>query len=288
MRLCRQLFSLVCLVAIGHSVAVLAADKPQALNINISPRVGRVQDISGEVGQVGRPVIFVRSGKEGEPWWTQNFPLPVGPKQFKARLIFGNERSVQGSKFHVVAMLLPPNASPQSFKVGQQLQQLPNLPASDEIIVTLGTPGDAPAIEVVPTTSAFHAANENKAAEAEAPMSSVEITSPEDDSEVTSPTDLIGTVGPNQHPVALIRGAGKEANWIVQSKITTEDDGSFKCRLGLGTKSTPDGTRFRIVVLTFDSAQLAAKLKPGTALKQLPAGVPATDELTVTLSQSKK
>ncbi len=85
------------------------------VEIKLSPRVGRVQEVEGTVNAPGMPIVFIKSGQPTEPWWVQSMPVPSGPKQFKVRLIFGNEKSVPGSQFHVVTVLMPKGAKLQDY-----------------------------------------------------------------------------------------------------------------------------------------------------------------------------
>lgn len=280
------------------ATALLAAEPKEGkepkepIEIHLSPRVGRIQDVDGSVNAIGTPIIFVKSGKSQEPWWVQPLPTPVGPKQFKVRLIFGNEKSVPGSQFHVVAMLLPKTARLQDFRVGTQHNFLPEYPQSNRLIVTLLGGNQSPGVEVV-KSAGEDVADVNKAMpEENEPMKLssddvASITLPTMDSQVKRVTDIGGDLAPGHHPVILVRPLTKESTWWIQNRPTVNKDGSFKGKIVLGSEKTPEGTRFQLVVLAFEDEADANQLKVGGTLKQLPDGVKTSNEVTITYRNTK-
>ena len=300
--------------------AVVADDGPLPVEIKISPRVGRVQDVVATVTEVGQPIVFVKSDTPNEPWWVQNVPRPSGLKQFSVRLIFGNEKTPPGSKFHVVAMLLPNNPSATQYHVGQQLAQLPGLPTSSRLIVTTHGGSASPDIESIPTSSSAHAEPEKavvpvKVAAAtpakvvaaapatkpapraavvtEAPEIKdaddiVSIATPRSETSVRRVVDVAGKVAKGHTPVVIVRPIASEKLWCVQMKPMLTDEISFKSKIVLGNEQTAEGTRFRIAVLAFEDADVAAAIKAGSSLKELPKGVSVSSEVTVTLRSSPK
>ncbi len=292
---------------------VLADDQPLPVEIKISPRVGRVQDVVATVTEAGQPIVFVKSDTPNEPWWVQNVPRASGPKQYSVKLIFGNEKTPPGSKFHVVGMLLN-NANANQYRVGQQLAELPGLPTSSRLIVTTHGGTESPGIETVPMSSSSHVENEivpAKVAKASvtkvvaaatvAPRAAVveedrvtqgaddivSIATPKPESSVRRVIDIAGKVAEGHTPVVIVRPLTSEKLWWVQLKPTLADDLTFKGKIVFGNEQTADGTRFRVSVLAFEDADAADALKVGSSLKALPKGVAVSSEVTVTLRTAK-
>ncbi len=272
------------------------AEAKQPISINLTPRVGRVQDVDGTVNAVGTPVIFIKSGLPGEPWWVQNNPMPSGPKQFKVKLIFGNEKSQPGAQFHVVAVMLPRTARLQDYRVGSQHTNLPEFPQSNRLQVTLLGGNQSPGVEIIPSpAAALEAANNIKpegaadtdAAEMVGDDDTVSVVTPAADAEVRRVTEITGKVAAGHSPVILVRPLTNEKLWWIQNRPVIGADQSFKGKVVLGSEKTPEGTRFRVMVLAFDDAKAAAKLKVGESLKELPEGVKKSSEVTVTYRNSK-
>lgn len=265
------------------------------VEIKLSPRVGRVQEVEGNVNAPGMPIVFIKSGLPTEPWWVQNLPTPTGPKQFKVRLLFGNEKSAPGSQFHVVTVLMPKGAKLQDYKVGTQHHSLPEFPQSNRLQVTLMGGNQSPGVEVIPAQSAFHDDPANKdlmPAEVESfEMAGdddiVSISTPTADSDVRRMTEINGKVAEGHFPVVLIRPLTKENLWWIQNRPVVGMDGTFKGKLVFGSEKTPEGTRFRVLVLAFEDAAAADKLKAGASLKQLPEGVKTSSEITITVRNLK-
>lgn len=294
-------FALTLIAGSALSPALLPAAEPRTntkaeakdpISINLTPRVGRVQDVEGTVNAVGTPVIFIKSGLPGEPWWVQNNPTPTAPKQFKVKLIFGNEKSQPGAQFHVVAVMLPRSAPLQNFRVGSQHQNLPEFPQSNRLQVTLQGGNQSPGVEVISSTGAVQAANEGKPeAAAEPEMSgdddTVSLATPATDSEVRRVTEITGKIAEGHVPVVLVRPLTEEKLWWIQNRPVVGADHSFKGKIVLGSERTPEGTRFRVMVLAFEDAKAAAKLKVGESLKELPEGVKKSSEAIVIYRNSK-
>ena len=292
-------------------LVVLAGGAPAPVEIKISPRVGRTQDVVTTVTDSGLPMIVVKSDLPNEPWWVQNVPRSTGPKQFGVRLIFGNERTPPGSKFHVVALLLPNAASAAQYHVGQQLTELPGLPTSSKLIVTSQGGLASPDVESIPTSSSSQV-EKGKAAVAvrvvaptvakPAPRTAsvdeddpelhgddgiVSIVTPKTETSVLRVVEITGKVAEGHTPVVVVRPLSPEKLWRVQSKPTLTDDLSFKGKIVVGSVQAAEGTRFRVTVLAFKDAESAAAIKVGSSLKQFPEGVPVSSDITVTLRNSK-
>lgn len=300
-------------------LTALAVDEPLPVEIKISPRVGRTQDVVATVAGSGLPIVFVKSDLPKEPWWVQSVPRSTAPKQFSARLIFGNERTPPGSKFHVVALLLPNAASAAQFQVGQQFMELPDLSTSSRLIVTTQGGRASPDIESVPMSSTSHVEKGNVlkgkevvAVRVVAPVAAPAIAKPaprtsvvEDDPETDGADDIVSIVTPKTEtsvrrvidiagkvaaghtPVVIVRPLTSEKLWWVQMKPTLANDLSFKGKIVFGSGQTADGTRFRVSVLAFEDAAEAEALKVGSAIEELPKGVSVSSGVTVTLRNTK-
>ena len=230
-----------------------ADDEPLPVEIKINPRVGRVQDVVATVTEVGQPIVFVRSDTPNEPWWVQNVPRASGPKQFSVRLIFGNERTAPGSKFHVVAMLLPNNPNAAQYHVGQQLAELPGLRTSSRLIVTTHGGNESPGIESVSTSSSSQVEIEKVVVPAKvaavvavaatpvkkpAPRATivaedpeskgaddiVSIATPRSETSVRRVVDIAGKVAAGHTPVIVVRPLTSEKLWWVQMKPALTDE----------------------------------------------------------------
>ncbi len=153
----------------------------------------------------------------------------------------------------------------------------------------------SPGVEVIPAQSAFHEDPANKdllPAETEpAEMAGdddiVSIGAPSADSDVRRVTEISGKVAEGHVPVVLIRPLTKENLWWIQNRPVVAMEGTYKGKLVFGSEKTPEGTRFRVLVLAFEDAAAADKLKAGASLKQLPEGVKTSSEITITVRNQK-
>jgi len=291
--------------------AALKVGAKPPVEIKIRPCVGHVQDVEGVVNAVGMPIVFVKAGKPAEPWWVQNYPIATGPRQFKVRLIFGNEKTPPGSAFHVVAVMMPNTTRWQDYQVGSQhanlpgslnfldlpntadTQKLPELPQSNWLQVTLLGSYQIPGVEQFPTTkerdSAYKMNQQLPAAKIDVGRASdiISIATPTADSAVLRVTGITGRIAAGYTPVVLIRPLSNEHEWWIQNRPVVMSDQRFRGNLVLGSERTPEGTQFRVVVLAFEDIKAAEKFKAGGSLKELPTGVKKSPEFTVTYRHTR-
>lgn len=263
------------------------------VEIKLRPCVGPVQDVDGVVNSVGMPVLFVKSGKSSEPWWVQNYPVATGPRQFKVRLIFGNDTTPSGTVFHVAAVMMPKTTRWQDYQVGSQHANLPELPQSNQLQVTMLGIHKVPGVQELPTTTepktTHHPNRDVLAANVDlgSPEDVVSIATPTTDAAVLRVTEITGRIAAGYAPVVLIRPLLNDKLWWIQNRPVVTSDQRFRGKIVLGNEKTPEGTSFRVVILAFEDSLAAEKLKVGGSLNELPAGVKKSPELTVTYRHTR-
>lgn len=225
--------------------------------------VGRVQQIRGLTNANGVPVVLVRSDQDNEPWWIQGVPIR-SKNQFAAKALFGNARSIPGTRFRVCAIVVEPNVA---YRTGQVLKTLPNVAKSDDLIVTL-LGGDR---YIVGKDTG------------QADKRSIEFTSPRLNSDVSQIVDLKGKSTKSVTPVVLIRLLTEGSVWWIQDDVKLTRTGTFSLKVVVGNKSTPEGTRFRVIALAVPHKNDLAQFKAGEFLKKLPKDIQSSRELLVTL-----
>jgi hypothetical protein len=247
---------------------------PKAVNndevtIQLTPNiVGRVQQIRGTTNVKGVPIVLVKSDHDTEPWWVQGAPVR-SKSQFVAKAVFGNARSVPGSRFRVCVIVVDPQAE---YQTGQVLKKLPDVAKSDELIVTLLGAGRY----IVGKDSGKDRKRD------------VEVTSPTLNSTVKQVVQLKGKATQTVTPVVLIRPLQEGSLWWIQENVELTKSGSFSLKVVFGNQATPEGTRFRIIALAVPNKTRLAEFKAGLSLKQLPKDIETSREILVTLRRDSE
>jgi hypothetical protein len=250
-----------------------AAETVSPVSIRITnPRAGRLQLVTGAVNAPGRPVILVKPDIPNEPWWIHGQAVPVGPKGFSAKAIFGSAVTLPSTKFRVVSILVDP--SKERYVTGQAIKELPDVPMSDQLLITLVKNG-------TPPRGIIRAGSD----EPEEQPHLAEITSPGNGSEVKRVTEIKGRIQAPYQPVVLVRPLADGSVWYVQKAPKLNDDGEFSLDVVFGNKQTKQGQRFRVIVLAPPTKESAAKLKLGTIIRKLPIGEGVSKEAVVTLRE---
>lgn len=253
---------------------VSAAETESPVSIRIAnPRAGRLQLVTGTVKAPGIPVILVKPDIPNEPWWVQGQAMPSGPQGFSAKAIFGSATTLPGTKFRVVAILL--DRSKEAYATGQTIKELPDVPKSDQLLITLVKSGTPP-VEIIRANSE----------EPEEQPRLAEITSPGNGSDVAHVTEVKGRIQKAYHPVVLVRPLAADSVWYVQKAPELSDEGEFSLKVVFGNSRTKQGQRFRVIVLALPSKEAAAKLKVGTIIRKFPDGEGASKESVVTFRES--
>jgi hypothetical protein len=261
------------IVAADEADPALAAPPPaiknHEVNIQLTPKiVGRVQQIRGTTNVAGIPVVLVKSDQDNEPWWVQGAPIQA-KSQFAAKAQFGNARSIPGTRFRVCVIIVEPTAE---YRTGQVVKTLPDVPKSDELIVTLIGGGRY-----------FVGKDSGKDKKR-----SIEFTSPSLNSEVGQTVQLKGKVTKSVSPVVLIRPLQEGSLWWIQNEVKVTRSGTFSLKVVCGNKSTAEGTRFRIIALAVPNAERLSEFKIGESLKRLPKDIDTSRELLVTLRRDSR
>ena len=101
------------------------------------PRIGvaRRQVLSGKVNMPGYPVILVRADHAKARWWVQEHVTLKPDRSFSGEVLFGNEKTLDRTQFHVVVVVLQNSAELEGWKPGGVLEELPDgVPRSEEIV----------------------------------------------------------------------------------------------------------------------------------------------------------
>jgi len=223
----------------------------------------------------GVPVFLVRSDLPGESWWVQAKSESTGTNGFAAKAVFGSARAKVGEKFRVVTILAGPKDGP--FQTGQQIKELPDLPTSNQLLVTLTTTG-------IPTIAAARSEKEDDSDEPRL----AEILSPNNGDNVERVTIIKARIDKGYIPIVLARPLVKGSVWWVQKGVEPDKKGEFNLKAVFGSDRTPQGTRFRLAVLAVATKEKTAEFKPGVAVRELPKNVPASREVIVTLRRAVK
>ena len=233
------------------------------VKIQLAPNVtGRLQQIQGTTNAKGVPIVLLKSDKDSEPWWVQGAPIR-SKDQFAAQAVFGNDRTTPGARFRVCVIVVEPNAN---YRTGQVLKELPDIPKSDDLIVTL--------VGLGRYVSGKETGKDDKRP--------IELTSPLVNSSVEQVAQIRGKVTKSVRPVILIRPLEDDSLWWIQDEVEVTRTETFSLNVAIGDNDTPDGTRFRIIALAVPKAS-RAEFKPGESLKDLPAGIETSREIIVSL-----
>jgi hypothetical protein len=262
------------LIVTVASIGVAAAETASPVSIRITnPRAGRLQLVTGVVNAPGLPIVLVKPDIPNEPWWVQGQSVPAGPKGFSTKAIFGSAATLPGTKFRVVSILVDP--SKERYVTGQIIKELPDLPMSDQLLITLVKSG-------TPPVGIIRAGSD----EPEEQPRLAEITSPENGSVVNRVTEIKGRIQTPYQPVVLVRPLADGSVWYVQKAPKLSDDGEFSLDVVFGNSQTKRGQRFRVIVLALPTKESAAKLKRGTIIRKLPIGDGVSKEAVVTLRET--
>lgn len=226
--------------------------------------VERTQEVVGKLRVPGQPIVLVRPHKGDGSWWIQPRPTISDKGYFKSEVRFGSETSRQGDRFSLMVIVLQ---SASDIEYLQDREFLPEIPASiwqsEEVPVVLNdTQKDNGPVAI-----------------------SAAVLKPLPDEKVKRVTDLIGRVPEGLRPIVLVRVDDSGGLWWVQDPVAMGKGGYFKSAVRFGNDKTPDGTKFRLVVVTPRSGQEASALKPGMSLADLPNGIPRSKLVTVELER---
>ena len=243
------------------------------VSIRISnAQAGRLQLVTGTLSAPGLPVILVKPDLPNEPWWVQGQAVPAGPRGFSAKAVFGSASTLPGTKFRVIAILTDPKV--KRYVTGQVIKELPEVPMSDQLLITLVKTGTPP-VAVVRAGSDEPVEQPRLA----------EITSPKNSANVPRVAELNGRIQTGYHPVVLVRPLVDNSVWYVQRSPELNEAGEFTLNVVLGNSQTKQGQRFRIIVLAAPSKEAANKLKVGAAVRKIPDGEGVSKETVVTLRE---
>jgi RNA polymerase sigma factor (sigma-70 family) len=109
------------------------------------------------------------------------------------------------------------------------------------------------------------------------------IVSPKDGGTVSHNEDLEGRIRGRGWPVVLIRPHGAQP-WWVQPSVDDVINGKFSCPVYFGNETSPDGMRFKVVILVARDRSEARSFSAGSTLQTLPPNLPSSEPITVTLS----
>jgi hypothetical protein len=237
--------------------------------------VARVHDVVVETTGKGYPVVWVgAAGKEVE-WWTQPTTKSSAAGRFTIRCHFGNDKTPNGTVFHVVSMLAPTQADAELLIKKQVFTRLPaGLPFSKPIQVVRGEKKDAK--EVKEVTEVKETPNASDVSQ---------ILALRNRSEVTRRQTITGKTSASTDPIILVRSAEKNSLWWVQERAKRKEQGEFSVLVRFGNDRTPVGSQFLVVVVTPKSADDAGQLKVGQSLKELPDGMEKSPEIAVVLGK---
>lgn len=220
-------------------------------------KVENVMEVTGKIMSPGFPIVLVRADQPGCLWWAQEWAVSTSPSHFKAAVRFGNDKTPNGSGFHVIVLMVPQAEDAEKFAPGNAFKDLPgNFARSAETFVVLDKPEDP--IAAIPDLIQHPATN--------GPVNRVD--------------SIACLMNEEMKPILLVRSAESNDAWWVQSESQPDKDGVCISSAHFGNDKTPAGTRFRIVAIFPDAAQAAA-LRPGMSLKELPPGVPRSTEVEV-------
>jgi hypothetical protein len=267
------LFASLALASAYPGETAFGAERATPVSIRISnAQAGRLQLVTGTVKAPGQPVILVKPDLPNEPWWVQGQAVPAGPRGFSAKAVFGSAVTLPGTKFRVIAILTDPKL--KQYVTGQVIQDLPEVPMSDQLLITLVKSG-------TPPVAVIRAGSD----EPEEQPRLAEITSPKTSSSVPRVAELKGHIQTGYHPVVLVRPLADDSVWYVQRTPELNENGEFTLKAVLGNSQTKQGQRFRIIVLAAPSKEAVSKLKVGTVVRKIPDGAGVSKETVVTFRE---
>jgi hypothetical protein len=270
------LVAVLALASAAFGETAYGTEPATPVSIRISnAQAGRLQLVTGIVNAPGLPVILVKPDLPNEPWWVQGQAVPAGPRGFSAKAVFGSAATLPGTKFRVVAILTDPNTT--RYVTGQVINELPEVPLSDQLLITLVKTG-------TPPVAVIRAGSDKP----EEQPRLAEITSPKTSANVDRVAEVKGRIQTDYHPIVLVRPLTDGSVWYVQNTPELTETGEFTLKVVLGNSQTKQGQRFRIIVLAAPSKEAASKLKVGTAVREIPDGAGVSKETVVTLREVLK
>jgi hypothetical protein len=111
--------------------------------------------------------------------------------------------------------------------------------------------------------------------------SPAELVAPKEGAIVAEVEEYEGRLTNGAWPVVFVRRVAEDELWWVQPPVDEVADGQFTGRAHFGANDVPKGTKFAVVILVAKNKEDARKFKPGTTLKELPADLPRSREVTV-------
>ena len=132
-------------LSLGATASADESESPVSIRMQ-NPRAGRLQLVTGTVSAAGVPVVLVRSDAPNEPWWVQGKAVPTGARGFSSKAVFGSAITRPGAKFRVITILVDPAKT--QYSTGQVLKELPDVPMSDQLLITVVKTGN-PHVSIV-------------------------------------------------------------------------------------------------------------------------------------------
>lgn len=99
--------------------------------------------MTGIVEEGFTPIVLIRPLSKGSVWWIQKPVKLEKTGEFQSKVVFGNSRTAEGTRFRIVALAVPKKTSRKDsaedqFKPGEFLKELPkDAAASEELVLTL-------------------------------------------------------------------------------------------------------------------------------------------------------
>ncbi len=235
----------------------------------VSPKrnadVERSHEVIGKLFVPGQPVVLVRPEQGDGSWWIQP-PTTLGERgYFKTDVRFGSSTSRRGDRFSLVVIVLQTQADIEYLRDREALPEIPELLWQSEAVpVVLG----------------------DDVKKDKGPVAiSAAVLKPLPDEKVRRIAELVGRLSAELKPIVLVAVDDSSGLWWVQDPVVVGKDGYFKSTVRFGNDETPNGTKFRVVVVTPRSGQEAAVLKFGTSIVDLPDGIPRSKEVVVELER---
>lgn len=89
-----------------------------------SRRVGRVENVVAVTNETGWPIALISSDLPDSRWWVQQMTAIRG-NAFSARVNFGNDTSISGSKYHLMFVFLETQDELRRFQIAKQFKEIP-------------------------------------------------------------------------------------------------------------------------------------------------------------------
>lgn len=238
------------------------------------PRTGVSQRhiVTGRLTRTGYPILLIKADRPNARWWVQEHPTMQPDGRFQVSARFGNDKTLPGTRYKVVVLVLPITTDIGHWRPGAVLEQLPaTVPRSAEstaIFQRMGTK-----VEIVDNV----------------------VTSPRQNAIVKQVHSITGNLKTG-YAVVVVRSAESGSPWWVQPEVRyTLQAGTklapsartFSGLIVVGNNRTPDGSRFRIAVLVVKRLSDLRNFKEGLRLTKLPNSIPRSEEITVALQFEK-